>query len=227
VVAGSAGHRHARPPPAMPLEVHGGLVRRVEWQHREVARLLAENALVDEETGEVDPEQMRVAMRAVYAGDRGRPDGLAGHGPQGGCWPVGPTGCASGQPARMHGAVPDAGGGAFPVTESHEGHSCWEAVSVRFAAPGKAPHAAGLAAAVINAVMNECRQKHAYPTGVVMVCVGPAGDVQEMYEQISTSTPLDARTVANHDQVLATMKSEPSRFAALAVAHVERGKPAS
>jgi hypothetical protein len=50
----------------VPLEVHGGLVRR-EWQHREVARLLAENALVDEDTGEVDPEQMRVAMRAVYA----------------------------------------------------------------------------------------------------------------------------------------------------------------
>jgi hypothetical protein len=49
----------------MPLEVHGGWIRR-EWQHREVARLLAENALVNEDTGEVDPEQMRVAMRAVY-----------------------------------------------------------------------------------------------------------------------------------------------------------------
>lgn len=50
---------------AMPIEIHGGWVRK-EWQHREVARLLAENALVNEETGEVDPEQMRVAMRAVY-----------------------------------------------------------------------------------------------------------------------------------------------------------------
>lgn len=47
------------------VDVHGGWERE-DWQHRDIARLLAENALVDEATGEVDPEQMRVAMRAVY-----------------------------------------------------------------------------------------------------------------------------------------------------------------
>jgi hypothetical protein len=52
-------------PAGIPVKVHGGWDRK-DWQHRDIARLLAENALVDEATGEVDPEQMRVAMRAVY-----------------------------------------------------------------------------------------------------------------------------------------------------------------
>lgn len=48
------------------LDVHGGW-QRTEWQHRDVGRLLAELALVDQVTGELDAEQMRVAMQAVYA----------------------------------------------------------------------------------------------------------------------------------------------------------------
>jgi hypothetical protein len=47
------------------VDVHGGWIRS-DWQDREIARLLAENALVDEATGEVDELEMRVAMRAVY-----------------------------------------------------------------------------------------------------------------------------------------------------------------
>jgi primosomal protein N'' len=52
-------------PAGIAVKVHGGWDRK-DWQHRDIARLLAENALVDEATGEVDAEQMRVAMRAVY-----------------------------------------------------------------------------------------------------------------------------------------------------------------
>jgi hypothetical protein len=49
----------------IPIEVHGGWERK-DWQHREIARLLTENALVDEETGELDPKLLAIVMPAVY-----------------------------------------------------------------------------------------------------------------------------------------------------------------
>jgi hypothetical protein len=52
-------------PAGIPVKVHGGWERK-DWQHRDIARLLAENALVDEATGELDPKLLAVVMPAVY-----------------------------------------------------------------------------------------------------------------------------------------------------------------
>jgi hypothetical protein len=52
-------------PAGIPVKVHGGWVR-TDWQHRDIARLLAEAALVDEVTGELDPKLLAVVMPAVY-----------------------------------------------------------------------------------------------------------------------------------------------------------------
>ena len=48
------------------VEVHGGW-KRTDWQHREIARLLAETVFVDEDTGELDQIGLMEAMPAVYA----------------------------------------------------------------------------------------------------------------------------------------------------------------
>lgn len=53
-------------PAGIPVKVHGGWDRK-DWQHRDIARLLAENALVDEATGELSRHNMAIAMEAVYA----------------------------------------------------------------------------------------------------------------------------------------------------------------
>lgn len=64
--------KHA--PGGVAVEVHGGW-KRTDWQHREIGRLLAENALVDEATGEVSGDEIELAMRAVYKVlDAGRMD---------------------------------------------------------------------------------------------------------------------------------------------------------
>ena len=53
-------------PAGLPVKVHGGWDRK-EWQHRDIARLLAERTLVDPLTGEFDPAMVRPAMLVVDA----------------------------------------------------------------------------------------------------------------------------------------------------------------
>jgi hypothetical protein len=101
---------------------------------------------------------------------------------------------------------------------AHDG-SCWQAVSIRFAPPGEAEPAV-LAAEVTLAMLTECQRRHAAPEGLIMLSVGPSRYLVDLFTLLSDGEPADMRTVANSDQVTATMRAEPDRFAGMAVAHV-------
>lgn len=103
---------------------------------------------------------------------------------------------------------------------SHDG-DCQVVSSVRFATPGKVPNVAGLTARVASEILSQCKQAGTDPAGLLHILVGPGGNLAGLYDQLQSSGHASGpASTAVADQVTATFKAEPARFAALAFAHV-------
>jgi hypothetical protein len=94
-------------------------------------------------------------------------------------------------------------------------------LAVGFADPGADPDPVQLAIGAMGTVLGQCVQRGLSPDGLLNASVGAAGDLLELYEGISgnVGTPETPATVGIADQTLATMRAEPTRFAALAFCH--------
>lgn len=105
---------------------------------------------------------------------------------------------------------------------SHEGHreGCYVSTAVRFAKPGQGMALGWLAAGAVNGVIGQCKRAGAIPDGLISVAVGPCRDLVGLWERVSAGAPVSVQSVGAADQVGATLKGEPERFAALAFAHV-------
>lgn len=104
----------------------------------------------------------------------------------------------------------------------HEGHhgGCYTATAVRFCKPDETPSAVALAAGAVAGVLTECKQRQHHPDSLINVVVGPAGLLTGLWEKLVQPGADGPRSLAAADQVDATFKAEPVRFAAVAFAHV-------
>jgi hypothetical protein len=112
------------------------------------------------------------------------------------------------------------------VNDHHQPGTCFLSVTVRFARPGVVPNPAALVAGAVQALIADSRKAGAVPDAAISISVGAGRVVVELFDRVAQGHPLSPATTGAFDQVSATLKAEPDRFAAVAFAHVVLDGPA-